>query len=141
ATTSMLTRAPKMMRDRMSRPSLSVPSTKLGSPPLIHDGGRRESRSDPANGSCGASSSANRLARASTIRIAMGTRGQPRVRGQRCVAIALARRRTPIAALRMDPRIQDPVGQIDDERQRHEDESEQEHRPLQELVVAGLYRL
>src|SRR5947207_15984910 len=73
----METRAPKINRERTSRPRWSVPSRYFSLPPVCHAGGRKRSPSVPISGSDGAMTLANTAVKASTRRISVGRTGKP----------------------------------------------------------------
>jgi len=52
-------RLPQISRDNTSRPRLSVPRGKIGSPPVAHAGGSRIDKRFCSEGSCGAIEEAN----------------------------------------------------------------------------------
>src|SRR5262245_50152334 len=74
--TTSETRAPWMIRLRMSRPSLSVPSGYSMLPPCCQAGGFSRLASEPFNGSCGATCDASTAGiTRRNVSIASGTRG------------------------------------------------------------------
>src|SRR6266480_4346647 len=131
--TIMETRAPKMSRERTSRPRWSVPRRCSALPPACHAGGRKRSPSVPTSGLWGAMASARIATSATVTMIAVGMTGNPPVRSaaKRQARLRLWARLPFIA----DPRIDDGIEDVDDQVDHHDHRAAQEHRRLHHREV------
>src|SRR5437870_2678332 len=143
--TSKATRLPKSTRERISRPNSSAPRRNL------LPGRARFSIRLCLAGSAGASHGAPTAATTSRATTTSPAKAR-RLRRKRCQASAesvagaagratITPAPTAMLALPRDPRVQRPVGEVDREVDDHEGEGEDEHRALEQHVVAGEDRL
>src|SRR5919201_262575 len=128
--TIMDTRAPKIRRDRTSRPMWSVPSRCALLPPATHAGGLKRWDSEPTSGLWGAMKSAKTAVNVRTTRIRTGNHGRPSRRkaaSRQASGSPAARLGAALLTLIANPRVYDGVEDVDhqadddDHRAVHED--------------------
>src|SRR5262249_15662191 len=120
--TTMETRAPKISRDRMSRPRWSVPSRCSAVPPLCQAGGRKRHARLPTYGTKGASALAKKATKAKRARMRTGTSGKPssRMKSKRDGRPTASERILMASGLQPDARIDHRIEDVD--QQVHQDD-------------------
>src|SRR6476469_5223887 len=147
--TASATRAPSMTRERMSRPRSSVPMGWLHVPPNP-TGGWREAARSISFGGYGVMYGPKRPAKMNSARIAPENHGQRR-RRRRDTGPTISSAGAWIASsvtassgtgnTTADPphsRVEESVGDVDEEQEYHEDSGVDQHDPLDHVVVAGV---
>src|SRR4051812_7127371 len=141
--TTIDTRAPKISRDRTSRPSWSVPSRYSYEPRAIQNGGLKRAVSIPTSGLCGARYSAKIATNVIVPRISTGNSGKSPSRKRRSVASRggrVGRRPTSVArvmsALQSDTRIDNRVENVNQQINEDDHRTAEDHDPLHNREVA-----
>src|SRR3954452_21776012 len=140
--TTIDTRAPKISRDRTSRPSWSVPSRYSYEPRAIQNGGLKRAVSIPTSGLCGARYSAKIATNVSVRRITTGSSGKSPSRKRRSVASRggrVGRRPTSVArvmsALQSDTRLDDRVKHVNQKVNADDHRAAEDHDALNDREV------
>src|SRR5439155_10856917 len=145
--TTIETRAPKISRDRTSRPSWSVPSRNWVLPPFTQNGGLNRAVRLPISGLCGASWLAKTATKAIPTRITSGIIGTSPSRAARrtekrgasgvCDGSGMTSAGMLMAsALQPDARIDHGVQDVDEQVHDHDHEAAQDHDALDDWEVA-----
>src|SRR3954469_3807363 len=140
--TTMETRAPKISRDRTSRPSWSVPSRYSYEPRAIQNGGLKRAVSIPTSGLCGARYSAKIATNAIVPRISTGRSGNSPSRKRRSAAKRggpAGTRATSVKRLMSSPqsdtRIDDRVENVNHQIYHDDHRAAQDHDPLDDREI------
>src|SRR6266702_5814068 len=145
--TTIETRAPKISRDRTSRPSWSVPSRNWVLPPFTQNGGLNRAVRLPISGLCGASWLAKTATKAMPTRITSGIIGTSPSRAARrtekrgasgvCDGSGMTSAGMLMAsALQPDARIDQRVQDVDEQVHDDDHKAAQDHDALDDWEVA-----